>query len=246
VTLGVPAAVYAAVGAAVIEGMPVPLPDTEGAFASDAADEILDLAASADVVACGPGLSVGPGPTSIVRRLLAECPKPLVLDADALNILAAGGSWVSGKHPVIITPHPGEMARLLAAKTEEVQRHRLQTARVAAERFGAVVVLKGARTVIADPGGDSTVVATGNPAMATGGMGDVLTGAVAAFVGQGLAPAMAAAVAAYLHGLAGDLVTEASGPAGILAREVADALPKAFTAVRTGAVDDIVAPLPTA
>jgi NAD(P)H-hydrate epimerase len=223
--------------------MPVPLPDAGGALGADAADIIVGMAASADAVACGPGLSTGPGSAAVVRRLLEECPKPLVLDADALNVLASGDPWPSAKSPLILTPHPGEMARLLVARTEDIQRHRLQTARVAAGRFGAVVVLKGARTIVADPGGDAWVIATGNPAMATGGMGDVLTGAVAAFVGQGLAPATAAAVAAYLHGLAGDLVAASSGPAGLLAREVADALPRALAAVRAGTVDDVVTPL---
>jgi hydroxyethylthiazole kinase-like uncharacterized protein yjeF len=245
VTLGVPAAIYPIVGPAVIEGMPVPLPDADGALAAEAAEAVFGLAASADVLACGPGLSTLPGPTALVRRLIAECPKPMVLDADALNILA-GGPWPEARSPLILTPHPGEMARLLAARSEDVQRHRIQTARVAAARFKAVVVLKGARTVVADPDGDVAVVPTGNPAMATGGMGDVLTGVVAALLAQRLAPATAAAVAAYLHGLAGDLVVAASGPAGILAREVADTVPRALAAVRRGAVDEVVTPLPAA
>ncbi|MDR7419813.1 MAG: NAD(P)H-hydrate dehydratase [Armatimonadota bacterium] len=246
VTLGVPAAIYPIVGPAVIEGMPLPLPDADGALAADAVDAVLGLAASADVGACGPGLSTLPGPTAFVRRLVAECPKPLVLDADALNVLATGGPWPVPQGPLVLTPHPGEMARLLSAKTEDIQRHRLQTARVAADRFKAVVVLKGARTIVAAPDGDVTVVATGGPAMATGGMGDVLTGMVAGFLAQHLTPATAAAVAAYLHGLAADLVVVASGPAGILAREVADAVPRALAAVRQGSVAEVVTPLPAA
>ncbi len=244
VTLGVPAAVYPIVGPAVIEAMPAPLPDADGALSAEAGERILEMTSAADVVACGPGLSTRPGPAAVVRRLVAECSKPLVLDADALNILAEAAEWTAAAGPVIITPHPGEMARLLQARIEEIQRHRLQVARVAAGRFGAVVVLKGARTVIAEPEGDLAVVPTGNPAMATGGMGDVLTGALAAFVGQGLSPGTAAGVAAYLHGLAGDLVAADAGPAGILAREVADAVPRALAAVRAGTVDELVAPLP--
>jgi NAD(P)H-hydrate epimerase len=126
------------------------------------------------------------------------------------------------------------MARLIDASPTDVQRHRLQVARVAADRFKAVVVLKGARTVVADPGGEAFVIPTGNPAMATGGMGDVLTGAIAGLIGQGVAPVTAAWVAAYLHGLAGDFAAGARGPAGILAREVADGLPAALRAVRSG------------
>ncbi|MDR7486699.1 MAG: NAD(P)H-hydrate dehydratase [Armatimonadota bacterium] len=243
VTLAVPAAIYPVVGPAVIEGMPVPLPDQDGALAAEAAGAILDLAASADAVACGPGLSTLPGPAVVVRRLVAECATPMVLDADALNLMAASGDWPAARGPLVLTPHPGEMARLLQAKTEDIQRHRLQVARVAAERLRAVVVLKGARTVVADPAGDVFVVPTGNPAMATGGMGDVLAGVIAALIGQDMAPMAAAWAGAYLHGLAGDQVAAARGPAGILAREVADALPAALAAVRAGSYAELVTPL---
>ncbi len=245
VTVGVPAAAYPIVGPAVIEGMPVPLADLDGALAPEAADQIRELIDVADVVACGPGLSGLPGPQAVVRRLIAECPRPLVLDADALNIMAGfGADLPKARSPLILTPHPGEMARLLQAKTDEVQRHRLQVARVAAERFQAVVVLKGARTIVAEPGGDAVVIPTGNPGMATGGMGDVLTGVIAALIGQGLTPFVAAWGGAYLHGLAGDLAARARGPAGILAREVADALPAALGAVRASSVDEVVSGLP--
>ncbi len=245
VTAGIPAAAYPIVGPAVIEGMPVPLADADGAFAPEAADQIWDLVSASDVVACGPGLSQGPGPQTLVRRLIAECPRPLVLDADALNIMAGfSGGVPAARSPLVLTPHPGEMARLVHAKIEEIQRHRLQVARVTAERFHAVIVLKGARTVVAEPGGEAVVVPTGNPAMATGGMGDVLTGVIAAFIGQGLSPFVAAWVGAYLHGLAGDLAVRARGPAGILAREVADAVPEALRAVRAGAAEELVTILP--
>jgi hydroxyethylthiazole kinase-like uncharacterized protein yjeF len=244
VTLGVPAAAYPVVGPAVIEAMPHPLPDTDGALAAEAADTVLDMAATADAVACGPGLGTGRGSAAVVRRLLAACPCPLVLDADALNVMAAApGDLAAARPPLVLTPHPGEMARLLGASTEDVQRHRLQVARAAAERFRAVVVLKGARTIVADPSGEAFVVPTGNPAMAAGGMGDVLTGAVAALVGAGLPPRDAAWAGAYLHGLAGDLAAASRGPAGILAREVADALPGALAAVRVGTVQELVTPL---
>jgi NAD(P)H-hydrate epimerase len=244
VTLGVPAAAYPIVGPAVIEAMPYPLPDADGALAAEAASAVLDMAATADAVACGPGLGTGPGPAAVVRRLLAACPCPLVLDADALNVMAAAtGELAAARGPLILTPHPGEMARLLGASAADVQRHRLQVARAAAERFRAVVVLKGARTIVADPHGEAFVVPTGNPAMAAGGMGDVLTGAVAALAGAGAPPRDAAWAGAYLHGLAGDLTAAARGPAGILAREVADALPGALAAVRAGTVEELVTPL---
>jgi NAD(P)H-hydrate epimerase len=246
VTVGVPAAIYPIVASAIIEGMPVPLSDEEGALAASSADQILQLAASADAVACGPGLSRLAGPREVVRRLLAERPGPLVLDADALNCLAGStADLANARGPVVLTPHPGEMARLIDASPTDVQRHRLQVARVAAERFRAVVVLKGARTVAADPSGEAVVVPTGNPGMATGGMGDVLTGVIASFMAQGLSPLAAAYAGAYLHGLAGDLAAHARGPAGLLAREVADNLPGALRAVREGSATEPITRLPS-
>jgi len=250
VTLGVPHAIYPIVASAVIEGMPLPLADHEGALAEGAAEQILDLAKSADVVACGPGLSRLHGPRMVVRRLIAGCERPMVLDADALNNLTGAAPDLrpadlrSARGPVVITPHPGEMARLLEASAENVQRHRIETARVAAERFGATVVLKGARTVVASPDGEAFVIPTGNPAMATGGMGDVLTGAIAALIGQGLTPTAAGWTGAYLHGLAGDLAAAARGPAGILARDLADCLPAALRAVRAGGYAEPVRQFP--
>ncbi len=244
VTLGVPGTIYPVVGPAVIEGMPVPLPDDGGALAAEAAGGVLELAGAADVVACGPGISRLDGPASVVARLLEECPVPLVLDADALNVMAAApGALPAGRAPRILTPHPGEMARLLGCGVNEVQRQRLASARAAAARHRAVVVLKGARTVVADPSGAAFVIPTGNPAMAAGGMGDVLCGVIAALVGQGLPPASAAWAGAYLHGLAGDRAAAARGPVGVLAREVADELPGALAAVRSGSVAELVTPL---
>lgn len=245
VTVGVPAAVYPIVASSVVEAMPMPLADHEGALAEEAAAQIRGLAAAADVVACGPGLSRLPGPSAVVRRLVTECATPMVLDADALNVLVGATEVLrTASAPIVITPHPGEMARLLGVKVEEVQRHRLRTARTAAERFRVVVVLKGARTVVADPGGDAFVVPTGNPGMATGGMGDVLTGAIAGLIGQRLSPLSAAWTGAYLHGLAGDLAAAARGPAGFLAREVADHLPAALRAVRAGSFDEVTTRMP--
>ncbi len=241
VTVAVPQAIYPIVGSAVIEGMPFPLADAGGALAPEAADEVREMWASADVVAAGPGLSRAAGSAAVVRRLLSDCPVPLVLDADALNIVADDPDLITGRRsPVVLTPHPGEMARLLGARVDEIQRHRLEAARAAAERFGTVVVLKGARTVVADPGGEAFVVATGNPGMAAGGMGDVLTGVVAALLGGGVPPLAAGWAGAYLHGLAGDLATATRGPVGILAREVADQIPAALAAVRAGTVEESV------
>jgi NAD(P)H-hydrate epimerase len=240
VTVGVPSRIYPVIGGAVVEAMPVPLPDTDGSLAAEAVGAVRELMKAADVIACGPGMTTQSGAGEIVRVLLEEARCPLVLDADALNLIAGMKSLPPAAAPRVLTPHPGEMARLLQAKVEDIQQHRLQVARVAAERFGAVVVLKGARTVVADPTGALCVIPTGNPAMATGGMGDVLTGVIASLIGQGLAPIAAAWAGAYLHGLAGDLAQAARGPVGLLAREVADTIPLALARVRSGDVADLV------
>jgi NAD(P)H-hydrate epimerase len=234
VSLAVPESIYPIVAAREVEAMPHPLPDADGALSEAAWSRFAELAADADVVAVGPGLGTGPGVAALIPRLLREFRIPLVLDADALNVLAGQDEPLTrGKAPRILTPHPGEMGRLLGRSTEEVQRDRLGTAREAAGRFGAVVILKGARTVVATPEGMAYIVPAGNPGMATGGVGDVLTGVIAAYLGQKAPAPVAAWLGAYLHAVAGDLQAERLGPAGLLAREVADAIPRARQAVLT-------------
>ncbi len=233
VSLGVGETIYPIVAAHEVEAMPHPLPDADGALSEGAWGRLAELAAEADAVAVGPGLGTGTGVATLVQRLLAGR-VPLVLDADALNVLAGKEEPLArSRAQKILTPHPGEMGRLLGRSTEEVQRDRLGVAREAAARFGAIVVLKGARTVVATPDGSAFIVPAGNPGMATGGMGDVLTGVIAAYLAQKAQPAVAAWLGAYLHGVAGDLVAERLGPAGLLAREVADAIPRARLAVLT-------------
>jgi NAD(P)H-hydrate epimerase len=236
VTLAVAESIYPIVAGHELEAMPHPLPDADGAVGEDAWERLKALAAEADAIAAGPGLSTRPGVAVIVRRLLVESRVPLVLDADALNVLAASDQLPAAGATKILTPHPGEIARLLGTTAAAVQEDRLRTAREAARRFGAVVVLKGARTIVAAPDGQAFIVPTGNPGMATGGMGDVLTGVIAALLGQRVSPLTAAWTGAYLHGLAADLVAERTGTAGMLAREVAGALPQARLAVLGGPV----------
>ncbi len=235
VALAVSEAIYPIVAGREFEAMPHPLPDEDGGVGESAWEGLRALAADADVVAAGPGLGRGSGVAALMRRVVTESTIPLVLDADALNVLAGTVEVLAkSKTPKILTPHPGEMATLLSSTAAAVQEDRLRAAREAARKFAAVVALKGARTVVAAPDGQAYIVPTGNPGMATGGMGDVLTGVIAALVGQ-RTPLLAAAWAgAYLHGLAGDLVAEETGTAGMLAREVADAVPRARLAVQRG------------
>jgi len=160
---------------------------------------------------------------------------PLLIDADALHALAEAGPQVLSKRrtPAVLTPHPGELSRLIGMSTADVQADRNGAARACAVRFNAVVVLKGARTVVAPPVGPLWINPTGNPAMATAGMGDVLTGVISSHLARGMEPLPAALLGVYLHGLAGDLAVADRGPWGILAAEVADRIPAAVRALRS-------------
>lgn len=207
----------------------------EGTFALDALDAALALAAKGTVAALGPGIGADNTDTkAFVREFIGRCTVPLVIDADGLNVLASeprrGPSLVKGRSaPTILTPHPGEMGRLLGLDTKAVQADRRGAVEQATERFGCVVLLKGGRTLIAAPGGTLSINTTGNAGMATGGTGDVLTGVIAALVACGLGPTEAAAAGAYLHGLAGDLAVQTQGgKAGLIATDLIDALPRAI------------------
>ena len=246
VTIGLPSSLAVVPPASLPEAMTRPLPESASGVLDEAGVEAAcEFAASADVLAVGPGLTTHPETVGLVRRLLPRVRRPVVLDADGLNAFAGEAHRLREvPGPLVITPHPGEMARLLGRGVHEVQEDRLTAARAAARLVRGVAVLKGARTVVAGPDEYAMVIPTGNPGMATGGMGDVLTGTVAALIGAGLAPFEAAVCAAYLHGLAGDLAADSRGEWGLLASEVADLLPRALTRVRSGSVDDGIIPVP--
>jgi NAD(P)H-hydrate epimerase len=229
VTVAVPETLHDIVEVKLTEVMTTPLPDTgKGCLSKEARQDILSLLEDKDVLAIGPGLSTDPVVTALVRDLLPSIRVPCVLDADALNALAGAGELLREvQAPVIITPHPGEMARLIGVSTREIQADRLAATSTAALNWNVVVLLKGARTVVADPSGAIYINPTGNPGMATAGSGDVLTGTIAALVGQGLEPSRAAAAGAYLHGLAGDLAAREKGMMGLVAGDLVLALPEA-------------------
>ena len=199
----------------------------------DAGERLVELARGKAAVAIGPGMAPGAGGRALVRAALARLEVPLVLDADALNHLAGDAALVaSARAPVVLTPHPGEAARLLGTSAAEVEADRVAAARALAELTRAVVVLKGAGTLVCDGAvGDGfvTINPTGGPALATAGSGDVLTGVVAALVGQGLEVGEAARAAVYLHGLAGDLAAGRIGPVGVTASDVLESVPAAYS-----------------
>ncbi|WP_165232397.1 NAD(P)H-hydrate dehydratase [Aquisphaera insulae] len=188
------------------------------------------LASAATVIAAGPGLGRSDGTLGLVRWLLEASGKPLVLDADALNVLAEGhvDLLAAGDQPVVITPHPGEMARLIGGTVKDIQAARVEQAATFAGRFNPLtVVLKGTGTVVTD-GRRAYVNTTGNPGMATGGTGDCLTGVIAALIGQKLPAFEAAQLGVYIHGLAGDIAKDHNGVIGLIAGDLVDALPDAF------------------
>ena len=230
VTLGVAEGLHAVLENQVVEVMTHPLPQTAaGVLGEPALDDILALLTGKNVLALGPGLGTDPQTVQLVKSILIRCPVPLVIDADGLNCLADNPElFTKAKAPPILTPHPGEMARLSGDTTAAIQSDRITHARRFARRYGTHLVLKGARTVVAHPDGRVWVNPTGNAGMASGGMGDVLTGVIAALVAQGYKPEDAAVAGVYLHGAAADIIAEICGPIGYLATEVMKAIPQAL------------------
>jgi ADP-dependent NAD(P)H-hydrate dehydratase len=211
--------------------MTYPLPcDSEGRILLAQAKPALErLIEPATVIAVGPGLGQSPDLNALVRFLIAETDKPLVIDADGLNALVDQIDLLSGlKRPVVLTPHPGEFSRLTRNPVTNVQAERVdQCAALASRALPLVVVLKGAGTVVSD-GKRYYLNTTGNPGMATGGSGDVLTGVIAALLAQKLPPFEAAQLGVFIHGVAGDVARDQNGETGLIAGDIVDALPDAF------------------
>ncbi len=229
VVLAAPESLLSAIEAAAVEIIKLPLPENEGAIASEAFDKLAERLEWAQVVALGPGLGTAPGVQELVKKILSSFQGPLVLDADGLNVLAGDLDTIrSSTSRIILTPHPGELKRLLAHETNLLASSPIETAQRVAKELGHVLVLKGAPTVIGLPSEEALINSTGNAGMATAGSGDVLTGLIAGLAGQGLAPAKAAALGVYLHGLAGDLACERLGAWSMLAGDILHFVPQAF------------------
>lgn len=236
VTLGIPRSLNPILENKLTEAMTFPLPETvESSLSLEAEKEILKLMEGKTAVAIGPGLSTHAETSSLVRKIVARCPLPMVIDADGLNALSSDPDELAKcRGRAVLTPHPGEMARLAGITNSEVQGDRLGTAEAFAARHGCCLVLKGARTVIADPGEQVRINPTGNPALASGGSGDVLTGLIAGFLARGWPAATAAAAGVYLHGLAADSLAEDFGQSGILASDLLDVIPGLVCALAKG------------
>jgi NAD(P)H-hydrate epimerase len=252
VTVALPGAIHSAVAAQLAEATYILLPEAMGVVSRDAADVLRQELEGYDALLVGPGLGCEEPTVSFLDRLLGggkdhhavgfqhsagsaavqSVLPPLVIDADGLNILAALEDW-PGRLPAdsILTPHPGEMARLMGSTVLQVQEDRVSTAEACAARWGQVVVLKGAHTVVSGPDGRTVIEPFANPGLATAGSGDVLAGAIVALRAQGLGPFEAAAAGAYLHGCAGQLARQNIGAPGMVAGDVLAYLPEAFRRV---------------
>jgi len=206
------------------EAMSLPLPG-EGPLRREDLPALADVAARATAIVAGPGMGFDGDTAELLRLLVQKAKVPVVLDADALSAFAgAAGALRTLGVPLVVTPHPKEMARLCGTTLEVVQEDRIAFAAERAQAWNAAVVLKGARTVVADPSGPPGVIPTGNAGMATGGTGDVLAGLTGALLAGGIAPGAAARVAAWVHGRAGDLAARRLGQRGLLASDLGDAL----------------------
>lgn len=231
VTLAAPEAINQILEIKTTEAMTLPVASSHsGSFASDAIREILAFSEGKSVMALGPGVGSDAAATEVVRVIAESAQLPLVIDADGLNALSGNLEILSRRKApfIIMTPHPGEMARLSGRSITDIESDRLASARNFAQQHKVYLLLKGARTVIAAPDGELAVNASGNPGMATGGSGDVLTGVITALVAQGYEPFTACCLGAFIHGLAGDMVAAEKGEIGMNATDIQEMLPLAM------------------
>lgn len=223
VYLGVPRSIYAIEAVKLNEAVVFPLPDKDGMLSADAVPQILKKLPSMDAVLIGCGFGQSDGTLAVLSTVLRHAECPVIVDADGINLLSAHKDIMRGrKYPTILTPHDGEFARL-SGKSPGTDR--MQDAEALACELGAIVLLKGNRTLITD-GKRTYCNLTGNPGMAVGGSGDLLAGIIASLLGQRIVPLEAAALAAFLHGLAGDACAEALGQAGMLPTDMLEVLPQ--------------------
>ena len=228
VTVATPISAMPTIQAGLTEPIFLALPETDGGtVAEEGVEVLLDRLDAADALAIGPGLTTDEATASFVRLVVQRSPVPVVLDADGLNAFAGdAGSLRDRKAPAVLTPHVGEFGRLTGVKARDVETDRVEHARRLAEQTEAVALLKGSRTVIAEPGGRSFVNVTGSPVLATAGTGDVLTGTIGGLLARGVQPTEAAAAGAYVHGLAGLLAGRDLGE-GAAAGDVLERIPEA-------------------
>lgn len=233
VTAGIPKSLNQIMEVKLTEVMTRPLPETKSQTLSlSGYKEISSFVRNVDVIAIGPGLSRVNETLNLSREIIEKMDLPMVIDADAIFALKGHTAILKKRRaPSVITPHPGEMVYLTGKRVGEIQSKRIEIAKDFARRFKVITVLKGARTVVASPEGEVWVNPTGNPGMASGGAGDVLTGIIASLIGQKIDPFDAAKSGVYIHGLAGDLARDEKGEMGLVASDIVNKLPYAFKKV---------------
>jgi NAD(P)H-hydrate epimerase len=243
VTAGVPESLNPVIEEQLTEAMTEPLPETKnGLLANNSLKKALEvLSDKKTALAIGPGISTSKQTGSFLIKLLGQCNVPVVIDADAITLISKNLNILKNlKIPVILTPHPGEMARLVGKKNKEIQENRINISRDFSRKFGVYLVLKGARTVISTPAGKVFINPTGNPGMATGGMGDVLTGIIGGLLAQGYNAENSCKIGVFVHGLAGDIACEEISDSGFLATELADNIPKAMNNIKDNKVREYI------
>ncbi len=234
VTLAVAESIHSILEIKTTEVMTSPLPDSGSGHLSDSVFPLIEkLLVGKNAIAIGPGLGARSGTNALVQNMVETVALPMVIDADGLNALAEEISVLNRKKSkqVILTPHPGEMSRLLGTSIHAVEATRISVAQEFASKYGVFLVLKGARTIIASPDGSVAINGSGNPGMASGGMGDVLTGIIVSLLGQGYTAMDACCLGVFLHGFAADMVVEEKGEIGINASDVIESLPYAYNKI---------------
>ncbi|MBI3813767.1 MAG: NAD(P)H-hydrate dehydratase [Nitrospinae bacterium] len=229
VTLALPECLNTSFETRIPEVMTLPLPDTkDGTIDKSASKILLKFLEGKSAVLIGPGITTNPSTSSFVKKIIKEIGCPLLIDADGLNIVADEIEILKKRaSPVIVTPHPGEMARMLNTTSKEIQANRIESGRKLAVKYRLYVILKGARTVIAAPDGDVYINPTGNPGMATAGTGDVLSGIIAGFLCQGLSAKDSSILGVYLHGMAGDIAADKLSQTALIAGDLLKYFPEA-------------------
>lgn len=233
VTIALPRSVCPMVEAKTLEVMTKPLAETEeGTISTEAIESLMGLSSKMKAIVIGPGLARNINTADLVKNFLAQLNMPVVVDADGLAALAGEAEFTTGlKAPLILTPHPGEMARLMELSIAQVQAERLDVALACARKYQAYTVLKGSRTIVATPDGQVYLNLRGNSGMATAGSGDVLAGVIGSLLAQGMSPLKACICGVYLHSLAGDLAAKDLGENSLIAGDLISYFPEAFRSI---------------
>ncbi|MCP3901444.1 MAG: NAD(P)H-hydrate dehydratase, partial [Desulfobacteraceae bacterium] len=228
VTLGVPQSLNPSIEPQVTEAMTYPLPDNgQGILIESAFEKIIEISKDKDAIAIGPGIGTDKSTKKLIEKLIKTIDIPMVMDADCLNLIAENPQVLQkAKSDIILTPHPGEMARLSDTTTDQIQENRLESARNFSNELGITLVLKGANTIVSLSDKKAYICPVGNPGMASGGMGDVLTGMIAGFKAQGFSSENASIAGTYIHGLCGDDLEESIGGFGFLASDMVIEIPR--------------------